>query len=98
MVISPDDECAQSTKHVQVLGVIIDSKLIFSQHVSAMCKKAARQLNALARISNYLDKSARRIIITVLCPAILTTVPLCGIFAESQTAIKLKKYKNGVYE
>ena len=36
--------------------------------------------------------------ITVLCPAILTTVPLCGIFAESQTAIKLKKYKNAVYE
>ena len=36
--------------------------------------------------------------ITVLCPAILTTVLLCDIFAELQTAIKLKKYKNGVYE
>ena len=27
-----------------------------------MCKKTTRQLNALARISNYLGKSARRII------------------------------------
>ena len=73
MVISPDDDCAQSLvlnentvlvseKHVQVLGVIIHSKLNFSLHVSSMCKKAARQLNALARISNYLDESARRII------------------------------------
>ena len=90
MVISPYDDCAQSLvlnentvlvseKHVQVLGVIIDSKLNFSLHVSSMCKKAARQLNALARISNYLDES---------------TVPLCGIFAESQTAIKLKQGKS----
>ena len=52
MVISHADDCAQSLvlnentvliseKHVQVMGVIIDSKLNFSLHVSSMCKKAA---------------------------------------------------------
>ena len=94
MVISPDDDCAQSLvlnentvlvseKHVQVLGVIIDSKLIFSLHVSAMCKKAARQLNALARISNYLDESARRIIYNSFVSSNFNYCPLvwhfCGV-------------------
>ena len=39
-----------SEKYVQVLGVIIDSKLNFSLHVISICAKAARQLNALVRI------------------------------------------------
>ena len=61
---------------------------------------ATRQLNALARISNYLDESARRIIYNSFLFNNLTTVPLCGIFAESQTTMKLKKKQkmNGVYE
>ena len=102
MIISPDDDCTQrlvlngnavlvSEKHVKVLGVIIDSKLNFSLHVSSICTKAARQLNALARISNYLDESARKKFITVLWPAISTTALLCGIFLELLIAIKLKK-------
>ena len=39
---------------VKVLGVHIDYKLSFSQHVKHCCTKAARQLNALTRISKYL--------------------------------------------
>ena len=52
----------ESESHVKALGVIIDNKLNFSEHVRAVCRNAARQLNALARISKYLDKSSRNII------------------------------------
>ena len=38
-----------------VLGVTIDDQLNFSNHISACCSKAARQLNALARIARYID-------------------------------------------
>ena len=93
MVISPEDDCAQSLvldentvlvseKHVQVLGVITDSKLNFSLHGSSMCKKATRQLNALARISNYLDESARRIIYNSFVSSTFNYCPLvhfCGV-------------------
>ena len=40
---------------VKVLGVTIDRCLTFSNHVSNLCQKAAKQLHALARISRYLD-------------------------------------------
>ena len=35
---------------VIVLGVTIDDNLSFNEHISVCCTKAARQLNALARI------------------------------------------------
>ena len=44
--------------HVKVLGVTLDDRLTFNEYVSVCCSKAARQLNALSRISRYLDTSS----------------------------------------
>ena len=44
---------------VKLLGVELDNKLSFNQHVSLICKKAARQLNAMYRISKNLDYDSR---------------------------------------
>ena len=35
----------------RLLGIIIDDNLSFNEHISVCCTKAARQLNALARIA-----------------------------------------------
>ena len=43
---------------VKVLGVTLDDRLTFAVHISICCSKAARQLNALSRISRYLDISS----------------------------------------
>ena len=56
------DTVLSSEACVKVLGVMIDEKLNFSEHVSVLCKKAARQLNALSRISKYIHASSRKII------------------------------------
>ena len=50
---------------VTVLGVTIDDNLSFNEHISACCTKAARQLNALARIAKYLDVRSRRTIYNI---------------------------------
>ena len=52
----------RSEKSVKALGVIIDNRLTFNDHLSACCLKTARQLNALARISKYLDPKSKSII------------------------------------
>ena len=46
-------------KSIKLLGVELDDKLKFDIQVSSMCKKAAKQLNALRRIGHLLDKSSR---------------------------------------
>ena len=57
-----DGTSLMSETEVTVLGVTIDDKLCFSQHISVCCKKAARQLNALTRISKHLNINSRRAI------------------------------------
>ena len=55
-----DDVMIKSEPFVKALGVYIDSKLTFTEHISQCCKKAARQLNALTRISKHLDENSRK--------------------------------------
>ena len=57
-----DDITLKPEPHVKILCVFLDDKLSFSQHVSISCTKAARQLNALARISRYLNISSRSLL------------------------------------
>ena len=40
---------------VKVLGVTIDDRPQFNEHVSACCSKPAKQLNTLSRISRHIS-------------------------------------------
>ena len=54
--ITIGDEEIKGNKSVKLLGVTIDNKLHFDEHVSNICKKVSCKLHALARISNFIDK------------------------------------------
>ena len=43
----------------KLLGVTIDNKLTFNEHVNGLCKKASQKL-ALARVSHYMNTEKRR--------------------------------------
>ena len=58
-------------KSVKFLGVELDDKLKFDIQVSSMCKKAAKQLNALKRIGHLLEQSSRLTIFPFPCMALL---------------------------
>ena len=49
------DFSIKTEKCVKLLGIELDNKLSFTQHVTNVCKKAARQVNALYRISKNLN-------------------------------------------
>lgn len=51
-----------SESHVKLLGVILDDKLNFHQHVNSLCKKAGAQLRVLQRLSNMLDEPSKMLI------------------------------------
>ena len=46
----------------KLLGVNIDNKVTFDCHVSDMCKKTNRKINALARIAPFININKRRIL------------------------------------
>ena len=45
----------RSQSDVVLLGIKIDHKLTFAKHVSTLCTKASKQLNAFTRISKFLS-------------------------------------------
>lgn len=61
--VSIDFEIAGNVIHsestVKLLIGNIDSKFNFNQHVTILCKKAARQINALQRLCKYLNYECR---------------------------------------
>ena len=80
-----------SESHVKALGVVIDNKLNFSEHIRVICKKAARQLNALARISKFLDISTRSVIYKSFVSCIFHYCPLVWHFCGKVNNSKLEK-------
>ena len=47
----------------KLLGVRFDSKLNFDAHINDICKKAGLKLNALARITPYMDLNKKRLLL-----------------------------------
>ena len=58
-----NDSIISSEDSVTLLGIEIDSKLNFKNHVSKICRKAGRQLNAISRIQNYLGEKEKKLIV-----------------------------------
>ena len=76
---------------VKVLGILTDDRLDFSQHISLMCSKAARQLNALARISKYLDQSSLKTIHDSFISSNFSYCPLVWHFCGKVNNEKIEK-------
>ena len=73
------------------MGVTIDSKLNFSDHVSNVCKKAARQLNALARISRFLNPASRMILYNSFVMSNFNYCPIAWHFCGKVNNDELEK-------
>ena len=43
-----------NSKSEKLLGVKLDHKLSFADHISKVCKKACRKIHALSRVASYI--------------------------------------------
>ena len=86
-----------SESRVKLLGVIIDDRPQFNDHISAMCCRAARQLNALARISKHLNSKSKRIVYNSFVASNFNYCPLvwhfCGQVKARKIELKIKARK-----
>ena len=53
----------ENTSSEKLLGIIIDSKLNFKEHLGGIIKKASRKVNVLSRITPYRNLTEQKLLI-----------------------------------
>ena len=76
---------------VKLLGVTIDFLLNFDLHVSNICKKAARQINVLLRLSKFLTTETKILIYKSFIKSSLNFCPLVWHFCSKTSSAKMEK-------
>ena len=84
-------ETIKGKKSVKLLGVKIDNKLNFKEHVSDICKKASLKLHALARVSHLMNKDKLRLIMKAFIDSQFTYCPLIWMFHSRTLNNKINK-------
>ena len=86
-----DDVCLQSQTDVKVLGITVDYRLTFNEHIRICTLKAARQLNALSRISKYLDTKSKSVLYHSFIASNFNYCPIVWHFCGVVNNNKLEK-------
>ena len=55
-----DEKVITFSENVTLLGLEVDSKLTFDEHISKLCNKSAGQLNAICRIRHLIGLEERK--------------------------------------
>ena len=87
-------ELLKSKKTVQLLGIYLDCKLNFEQHISEICRKAASQLNALKRLKRFIAFNEKKILVQSFIFSNFDYCPLLWHFSSTNSLQKLRKSLN----
>ena len=80
-----------NSNYEKLLGVTIDNKLKFDEHVSGLCKKASQKLHALARVSPYMNIMKRRTIMNAFISSQFGYCPLVWMFYSRKLNNRINK-------
>ena len=78
------NDIIKSSNSVKLLGITIDNKLNFKEHLTNICKKVSNKLHGLARVSNYMSTHKLRIIMKAFIESQFQYCPLVWMF-QSRT-------------
>jgi hypothetical protein len=81
----------QRQHSAKLLGVIIDDKLNFNDHIRTICIKAARQLNALSRIKSYISVNQRQLLYQSFILSNFNFCPIVWHFCSTKNTQKIEK-------
>ena len=76
---------------IDILGVCIDAKLNFNEHVRRICSKASAQISASQRLTWLIDYPSRKAIYNSFIASNFDYCPLVSFFTNRETIDKIDK-------
>ena len=98
MIVSSDDpteiqvgeSIIKNTTCEKLLGIKLDNKLTFDEHVSGLCEKAANKLRALARVTSYMSLPKNKLLLNSFFNAQFNYCPLVSMLHSRSNNNKIK--------
>ena len=88
----------QNSQSKKLLGVIFDNKLKFEKHIKTICQKANRKLNALARITPYMELTKQHILMNAFFESQFNYCPLIWMFHSCKLNNKIKQTTQALFK
>ena len=90
LMINVQNTTISSTEIMKVLGVKIDNKLNFTEHISDVCIKAGRQLNILQRLKRVLYYKSRMVICKSFIMSNFNYCPIVWMFTGKKSLDRIE--------
>ena len=81
----------KKTTPKKLLGITIDEHLSFNEHLTNVCKRASRKLNALSRVSSFLSYQHKKVIANSFISGQFNYCPLIWMFSSIRSYRKINK-------
>ena len=81
----------KNSREEELLGVKIDSKVPFENHVSSLCKKASQKLHALRRVVKFMDLAKGKSLMKAFIATQINYCPLIWMFHSRQLNNRINK-------
>ena len=84
-------QAIKTTDNIKLLGVNFDENLIFSQHISDLCKKASQRVGVLARLRNLITTETKLVLCKTAIMPYLTYCHLVWHFYKASDTRKIER-------
>ena len=90
-VFTYDEIRLKKTTTKKLLGITIDKHLNFNEHLTNVCKRASRKLNALSRVSSFLSYQEKKVMSNSFISGQSNYCPLIWMFSSIRSYKKINK-------
>ena len=93
-----DEKVITSSENVTLLGLEVDSKLHFDEHISKLCNKSTGQLNALCKLGTLIGLEERKILLNSFVYVNFNYRPLLWHFSSRKTINKIENIQKKLHK
>ena len=95
--INIGDHIISRNNTLKILGITLDEKLNFNEHIRNICQTSSRQINALRRISKFLNQQCREKVYKSFINANFGYCPLVWMLCGKCNLRKIEKLQETVF-